>query len=292
MLFEFAVIGGILLGIYYALFAMGLNVVFGAQRIINLAHGDIVVLGGYAAWELYETAHVSPIIAAVVVLPFAIALGFLVHRYLTPRLTRSSDPETLSLILFFGLSQVIEAAASLIFGPNEHSLPTSALPVSSLHLFGESYPGIWWVAVLVSIPMLAVFLWLLYRTPFGLRVRAVMSSASEAATAGIESRLVSGLFFGIGFGLAAAAGTMGIFIFGGIAPTDGVALTITAFAIIVFGSLGNPVGTVIAALIFGVVTQLAQVYAPSWSNLVPYALVILTMLLRPQGLLGRRQRVA
>ncbi len=292
MLFEFAVFGGILLGIYYAFFAMGLNVVFGAQRIVNLAHGDIVVLGGYAAWELYETAHISPILSAVIVMPFAIGLGFLVHRYLTPRLMRTPDPETVSLILFFGLSQVIEAVAAIIFGSNERSLPTTAVPSASLHLLGESYPGIWWVSALVAIPILGVFLWLLYKTSFGLRIRAVMSSQVEAVSAGINSTRVSGLFFGIGFGLAASAGTMGIFIFGGVSPTDGVALTITAFAIIVFGSLGNPVGTVIAALIFGVVTQLAQVYVPSWSNLVPYALVIVTMLVRPQGLLGRKQRVA
>ncbi|MEX6430424.1 branched-chain amino acid ABC transporter permease [Ferrimicrobium acidiphilum] len=292
VLFEFAVFGGLLLGLYYAMFAMGLNVVFGAQRIVNLAHGDLVVLGGYAAWELYETWHISPIVAVVIVLPFAIALGFLVQHFLTPRLMRSADPETLSLILFFGLSQIIEALATIVFGPNERSLPTNAIPVSSLHLLGESYPGIWWVSALVAIPVLGVFLWLLYRTPFGLRVRAVMSSVTEAATAGVNASRVSGLFFGIGFGLAVVAGTVGIFIFGGVSPTAGVALTITAFAIIVFGSLGNPWGTIVAAIIFGVVTQLAQVYLPSWSNLVPYALVILTMLLRPQGLLGRRQRVA
>jgi branched-chain amino acid transport system permease protein len=292
MLFEFAVVGGLLLGLYYAMFAMGLNVVFGAQRIVNLAHGDIVVLGGYAAWELYETWHISPLLAVIIVLPFSIGLGFLVQHYLTPRLMQSVDPETLSLILFFGLSQVIEAIASIIFGPNEHSLPTNAIPSSSLHLFGESYPGIWWVSALVAIPVLGIFLWSLYRTAFGLRIRAVMSSPIEAVTAGVNSGRVSGLFFGIGFGLAAVAGTVGIFIFGGVSPTDGVALTITAFAIIVFGSLGNPWGTLVAALIFGVVSQLVQVYASSWTNLVPYALVIVIMLLRPQGLLGRRQRVA
>jgi len=116
MLFEFAVVGGLLLGLYYAMFAMGLNVVFGAQRIVNLAHGDIVVLGGYAAWELYETWHISPLLAVIIVLPFSIGLGFLVQHYLTPRLMQSVDPETLSLILFFALSQVIEAIASIIFG--------------------------------------------------------------------------------------------------------------------------------------------------------------------------------
>ncbi|WP_201733271.1 branched-chain amino acid ABC transporter permease [Acidithrix sp. C25] len=292
MLFEYAVIGGILLGIFYALLAVGLNVVYGAQKIINLAHGDIIMLGGYGAWELYNTYHISPILSTIIVIPITVLFGYLLNRLIAPRLVKASDPEMLSLILFFGLSEVIQALASLVFGSAERSLPVSSIPTSRLVLFGQGYPATWWVSALVIIPLLAIFVIFLYRTSIGLQVRAVISDSVEAAVAGINSKRVSGIYFGIGFALAACAGVWGVFIFGGVSPTEGTAITITAFAIIVFGSLGNTLGTIAAGIIFGIFYQLAQVYIPSWSNLVPYALVIATMLIRPQGLFGRRQRIA
>ncbi len=292
MLFEYAIVGGILLGIFYALLSVGLNVVFGAQKIINLAHGDIIMLGGYAAWELYQTYKISPIISTVIVVPITVVLGYLLNRLIAPRLAKASDPEMLSLILFFGLSEVIEALSSLVFGNAERSLPVNSIPTAPLKLFGQAYPADWWVSALVAIPLLAIFLLFLYRSSVGLQVRAVISDSVEAAVAGINARRISGLYFGIGFALAACAGVWGVFIFGGVSPTEGPAITVTAFAIIVFGSLGNPIGTLVAGIIFGIFYQLAQVYLPSWSNLVPYALVIVTMLTRPQGLFGRRQRVA
>ncbi len=292
MLFEYAIVGGILLGIFYALLAVGLNVVYGAQKIINLAHGDIIMLGGYSAWELYNTYHISPILSTAIVIPITVALGYALNRLIAPRLIKSSDPEMLSLILFFGLSEVIQALASLVFGNAARALPVNAIPTSRLVLFGQGYSATWWVSASVILPLLGIFLIFLYRTSIGLQVRAVISDSVEAAVAGINAKRISGIYFGIGFALAACAGVWGIFIYGGVSPTEGPAITITAFAIIVLGSLGNTFGTIVAGIIFGIFYQLAQVYIPSWSNLVPYVLVIATMLIRPQGLFGRRQRIA
>jgi len=288
MLFEYSVIAGILLGLFYALMAMGLNLVFGVQRIINLAHGDMVMLGGFAAWELYYGLHVNPILSVIIVIPFTVLLGFVLYYLLIPRLRSAKDLETISLVLFFGVSQATEALAALGFGNNERSMPSGSLPSSPIHFLGQAYQADWFIAAGVSVPILALFFLYLYKTRLGRETRAVMSDANEAASVGIDASRVSAITFGVGLALAAVAGVMAIFIFSGVDPSEGVNLTIIAFAIIVFGSLGNPLGTVVAGILFGIVYQIAQVYLPSWSNLVPYVLVIGTMLLRPQGLLGRR----
>ncbi|MCL5052950.1 branched-chain amino acid ABC transporter permease [Ferrimicrobium acidiphilum] len=291
MLFEYSVIGGILLGLFYALMAMGLNLVFGVQRIINLAHGDIIMLGGFAAWELYYSFHVNPIVSVIIVIPFSVALGFILYYVLIPRLKSAKDFETLSLVLFFGVSQVTEALAALGFGNNQRTMPSNSLPSAPIHLFGQSYQSDWFIAAGVAIPILLLFFLYLYRTKLGRQTRAVMADTDEAASVGIDATRVSAITFGVGLALAAVSGVMAIFVFSGVQASEGVGLTVIAFAIIVFGSLGNPMGTVLAGLLFGVFYQLAQVYLPSWSDLVPYVLVLGTMLIRPQGLLGRRTRV-
>jgi branched-chain amino acid transport system permease protein len=288
----FALVGGLLLGCFYALFAMGLNLIFGVQRIINLAHGDVVMLGGFLTWDLYEGFHVSPILSALVALPLGIAVGFLFHRLVLPRLDRARDVETMSLVLFFGISQVIEALGAIGFGPNERSLPTNAIPSHPIRFLGETFPAYLFVVAAVAVPLLALFVLYLYRTPLGLQTRAVMADPREAQAVGINTRRIAAITFGVGTALAAAAGALAIIVLSGVQPSEGADLTIIAFAIIVFGSLGNPIGTIVAGLIFGVLSQLAQVYLPAWSNLVPYVLVLGTMLLRPEGLFGRRTRVA
>ncbi len=292
MLVEYSIVAGVLLGLFYALMAMGLNLVFGVQRIINLAHGDMVMLGGFGAWELYYGYHLNPVVAIVVMIPITVAVGFGLYYLLIPRLKSAVDFETLSLVLFFGVSQVVEALAALGFGNNERSLPVSSIPSHPVNFLGQPYPADWWVAAGVALPLLAIFFLYLYRTRLGRETRAVMADEHEAVSVGIDAARVSAISFGVGLALAAAAGVLAVFVFGGVDPSEGVGITITAFAIIVFGSLGSPLGTVVGSILFGVAYQLAQVYTPSWSNLVPYVLVIGTMLLRPQGLFGRRTRIA
>lgn len=292
MLFVFAVIAGILFGIYYALLGVGLNLVFGVLKVVNLAHGDMVMLGSYLAFEAYGVWHLNPLWAIAIGVVPAVVLGGALYAGVGPRLARAADPEMLSLVLFFGISQVIEALAAVGFGNNQRSVPASSIGSAPLRILGENYPSNWWVVAGVSALVLASLFTYLYASPAGRATRAVMSSPLEAATVGIDVRKISVMTFGVGAFLAASAGVLGIFLLGGVNPTEGVSITITAFAVIVIGGLGSAPGTVLGGLIFGLATELTQTYAPNWSGLVPYALLLAVMLVRPTGLLGRRARVA
>lgn len=132
----------------------------------------------------------------------------------------------------------------------------------------------------------------LYRTRIGYLTRAVMSRHDEALATGIDVHRVSAVAFGVGIALAAVGGVFAPFMLGSITPAMGVDSTVVSFAVIVMGSLGNPLGTVLGGLIYGVSYMLVQTYLSSWANLLPYLLLIAILLARPNGLLGRRVRLA
>ncbi len=290
MLVEYAVITGIMFGLFFALVALGLNLVFAVLKVINLAHGDFIMLGAYAAYFAYSQANLNPLIAIVaMIIPFA-ALGYALYYLLIPRTMKAADSEMMSLIMFFGLSQVIEAAGFLAFGSSVKSLPNDVFGASSVHILGQAYPTGYVVSAAVCIPALAIVFYLLYRTRLGYATRAVVADPEEAEVAGVSvSRVKLGAFSG-GIVLAGISGALSIFMLSGTSPDVGINVTVTAFAVVVLGSLGNPLGSVVAGPIYGLVLSFAEVYAPSWSGLVPYVLLVVVLLARPAGLLGRSLR--
>jgi branched-chain amino acid transport system permease protein len=145
------------------------------------------------------------------------------------------------------------------------------------------------VASLLAV--LCVYLYL-YRTRLGALTRAVMADREEALSTGIDTHRVSAIAFAIGIALAAIGGVFAPFMLGSITPAIGVEATVTSFAVIVIGSLGNPLGTVLGGIVYGVSYMLMQSYLSSWANLLPYLLLIAILLVRPSGLLGRRVRLA
>jgi len=288
----YALLAGLVFGLYFGLVGLGLNLVFGVMRIVNLAHGDFLMLGAFGAFWLFGIAHVNPIVTAFLALPVFIALGFPLYYLVVPRLLRAKDPEMLSIILFFGMSQVIEALATIGFGPSERSIPGRVLGSGPVSLFGQSLPSAWMVSGVASgLAVLGVYLYL-YRTRLGYLTRAVMVHREEALATGIDVHKVSAIAFGVGLALAAIAGVFAPFMLGSATPAMGVDLNIQSFAVIVVGSLGNPLGTVLGGIVYGVSLMFMQTYFSSWANLLPYLLLILILLVRPSGLLGRQVRLA
>jgi branched-chain amino acid transport system permease protein len=304
---TYTLLAGLLFGLYFSLIGLGLNLVFGVMRIVNLAHGDFVMLGAFLAFWLFNLFAVNPLPSVLAAAAVFLLLGLPLYYLLVPRLLGARDPEMLSFILFFGFSQVIEALAALAFGTSERSIPggtlvrataaiASALGLSyapgPIDLLGQSFPAAWVASGIASaLAVLLVYLYL-YRTRLGMLTRAVMVSREEAVSTGINVHRVSAIAFGLGLALAAVAGVFAPFMLGSITPAMGVDVTITSFAVIVIGSLGNPLGTVLGGLIYGVSYMFMQSYYSSWANLLPYLLLIAVLLLRPAGLLGRQVRRA
>ena len=307
-MFVYSLLAGFLFGLYFSLIGLGLNLVFGVMRIVNLAHGDFLMLGAFVAYWVFTLFSINPVPSVFISFAIFAVVGIPLYYLLVPRLLRGKDPEMLSFILFFGLSQVIEAVATISFGTSERSIPGgelgqamasvesfflgTAVDNGPVEIFGQTFPAAWIVSGFASgLAVLFVYLYL-YRTRIGYLTRAVMVNREEALATGINVHRVSAIAFGVGLGLAALSGVFAPFMLGSITPAMGVDVTVTSFAVIVIGSLGRPLGTVLGGLIYGVSYMLMQSYYSSWANLLPYVLLVAILLVRPSGLLGRQVRRA
>ena len=307
-MFTYSLLAGLLFGLYFSLIGLGLNLVFGVMRIVNLAHGDFLMLGAFLALWLFTLFSINPVPAVAITFVAFLTIGLPLYYLLVPRLLRAKDPEMLSFILFFGLSQVIEAVTTIAFGTSERSIPGDQLgravaavtgffvghevDAGPVELLGQFFPSSWVASGVASgCAVLIVYIYL-YRTRLGYLTRAVMDNRDEAIATGINVHRVSAVAFGIGLGLAAAAGVFAPFMLGSITPAMGAEVTVTSFAVIVIGSLGNPLGTVLGGIVYGISYMFMQSYYSSWANLLPYVLLIAILLVRPSGLLGRRVRRA
>lgn len=289
---AYALATGVIFGLYYALVGVGMNLVFGVMRIVNLAHGDFIMLGAFAAfWLLRGLGLPAPAVVAISFAAFFL-LALPLYYLLVPRLFRSREPEMLSLILFFGLSQVIEALVSTLFGNTERSIPSRLLGGGPVPLLGQTIPYAWAYTGCVSVLMLLGVYVYLYRTRLGRQTRAIMAQREEALAIGIDIHRISAIAFGVGAGLAAVAGVFAPFMLGSFTPSLGIPLDLTAFAVIIIGSLGNPLGTVLGGIIFGVSLMLMRTYLSSFADLLPNLVLIGVLLVKPTGLLGRRVRHA
>jgi branched-chain amino acid transport system permease protein len=305
---TYSLLAGLLFGLYFSLIGLGLNLVFGVMRIVNLAHGDFLMLGAFLAFWLFTLFSVNPVPTVAIAFVVFVVVGLPLYYLLVPRLLRAKDPEMLSFILFFGLSQVIEALATIAFGTSERSIAGDQLgragaavvsffaghkiDAGPIRLLGASFPASWVVSGIASGCVVALVYVYLYRTRLGYLTRAVMDNRDEAIATGIDVHRISAIAFGIGLGLAAAAGVFAPFMLGTITPAMGAEVTVTSFAVIVIGSLGNPLGTVLGGVIYGISYMLMQSYFSTWANLLPYLLLIAILLVRPSGLLGRQVRRA
>ncbi len=287
-----AILSGVVFGCYFTLVGLGLNLIFGVMRIVNLAHGDVVMLGAFAAFWLFALLGLHPLISSVIVLGIFALLGLPVYYLIVPRLLAARDSEMLSIILFFGVQQIIEAIATIAFGTSERSIPGRVLGRGPLHLLGQALPVAWVVSAAVSLVAVALVYLYLYRSRVGTLTRAVMVNRDEALASGINVHHVSALAFAIGVALAGLAGVFSPFMLGSATPAMGGDVNLAAFAVIVIGSLGDPRGTMLGGLIYGVALMLMQTYMSAWANLLPNLLLIAVLLVRPTGLLGRQVRRA
>lgn len=282
------VVSGLLLSGTYALVAMGLNLQYGVARIMNLANGEVLVLGALAAFWLYSTSLVSPLLTVVLAAPAAFVGNWLIYRFLLlPLVRRSKDRgqlEVNAILATFGMSFFLIGVMVSIEG-GFFVYKYLSEPVS---IIGSTTSLNRVVAFLIAVAIAgALYLWL-NRTRPGVAVRAVAVSTEASGLVGINVDRISALAFGLGGAIAAVGGAL-ISTFITLDASIGVVFTMKALIIVIMGGVGEIRGAVVAALILGLVeTGVATLVDPGLTLAAAYLIFLLVLLFRPQGLFGRR----
>jgi branched-chain amino acid transport system permease protein len=277
-----AIVQGVFLGGLYALFACGLSLMFGVMRIINLAHGDLAVVGAFGVWMVATQWHVSPFIALLPVLPAMLLLGYILHRTMLARSLRSG-PLT-PLLTTFGLAIVIQNALLQIFSPDVHSLGSLAGSISTgswrlTSQFSVPYLGV--LVLAVAILLLGILQFALQHTGFGREMRATAQDPETAELVGVPASSVYARATAIAVATAALAGAF-LAIHSTFDPSSGPTQLIFAFEAVVIGGLGSIWGTLIGGVVLGIAQTIGAIIDPQYSILAGH-LVFLVVLASPRG---------
>ncbi len=278
------VVSGILSGGLYAMVALGLALIFGVMRVINIAHGPLLMLGAYATFFLYHRFGMNPFLTVPLSMAALFVVGMLLQRSLIFRVVDA--PELSSLLLTFGISIALVNLAQLAFTSDLRAVEyiTGAWLVGGLAL---SKPRVIAFAFAAGVTALAfVFL---QRTRLGKAIRATSQSREVAMVCGIDVARIHMITFGLASALAAAGGSL-LAVIVAIQPEMGQVWTFKSFLVIVLGGAGNYPGALLGGMLLGLVEQLASLFLTTQlSEVVAYVLLVLVLLVRPTGLLGGRQ---
>jgi branched-chain amino acid transport system permease protein len=278
-------IQGALLGGFYALFAIGLSMSFGIMRLVNIAHGDLIVLSAYVALVVVQATGLDPFLSLVVVLPAMFALGYALQRgLLNFTLAGGLLPP---LLVTFGISIIVQNALLQGFGAYDHRLQVGALETASLHLGGEISVGVFPLLVFaVAVLGIGSLQLLFYRTRLGRSFRAVSDDADTAELMGIDNRKLYALALAIAMIFTALAGVLfGIRTI--FAPLSGPIRLILAFEAVIIGGLGSMWGTLIGGIVLGVAQAIGAALDPTWQILAGHLAFLAILIVRPSGLFPR-----
>jgi branched-chain amino acid transport system permease protein len=281
------VIAGLLLGGLYALIAMGLSLQYGVARVLNISHGEFIMLGGMTTWTLYTVFGLNPLLSLAICGPLAFLLGFIIHRTLFKRLlSTSASPaifESNSMLASFGLLFIIKNLASIYWGPEIRGYSYLRFPVSlGGALFGANRLVTLGVAIIIG----AAFYFFVARTRMGKAIRAAAQDPATAGLMGVNINTVLALCFGLGAALAAIAGVL-ISVSYPVNVEMGMEYTIIAIIVVVLGGLGSIPGSFIGGFVLGVVGSIVTSIDPLLSLAAYYTIFILLLLVRPTGIMGK-----
>ncbi|MGW7166430.1 branched-chain amino acid ABC transporter permease [Streptomyces sp. NPDC054884] len=277
-----ALVQGLFLGGLYALFACGLSLLFGVLRIINLAHGDLAVLGAFGVWFVSDRTGVSPFLALLVVLPLMLALGYVLQRAVLARSLRGG--ELTPLLTTFGLAIVLQNALLQIFSPDVRSLGPSvgSLSTGSWRITDQlSVPYLGVLILAVAVAVLGGLQFVLRHTGFGREMRATAQDPDTAALVGVPAASVYARATAIAVAVAALAGTF-LAVHSTFDASSGPAQLIFAFEAVVIGGLGSLWGTLTGGVVLGIAQTLGAQIDPQYSILAGH-LVFLVILAGPRG---------
>lgn len=278
-------IQGALLGGFYALFAIGLSMSFGIMRLVNIAHGDFIVLAAYVGLIAVQGTGLSPFLSLVIVVPVMFLLGYALQRgLLNFTLSGGLLPP---LLVTFGISVIIQNGLLQGFGAYDHRLQEGAIETASLRLPGGINVGVYPLVVFaVAVLGIGALQLLFYGTRLGRAFRAVSDDADTAELMGIDNRKLYALALGIAMIFTAIAGVLS-----GIRtifdPAAGPIRLILAFEAVIIGGLGNFWGTLIGGMVLGIAQAVGAALNPNWQILAGHIAFLVILILRPSGLFPR-----
>ena len=281
------VVSGVMQGGVYAMFAVGLTLIFGVMRIINAAHGEMVMMGAYMTWASFFYLGINPLLSLVLTLPVAFLFGVAVQKLLLNAAVGA--PELTGLLITFGLGLTMIYTVELIFTTDFRTIPYApgTIQLTSTIAVGRNRMISFAMAVVIS---LAVYLFLKLAR-LGKAVRATALNAEVAMVCGINVRRIYLVTTGLAAALAVAGGAL-VSIQFGFNPETGVVYTLQAFAIVILGGRGNYVGALIGGLMLAVLENLVSLMVPNGTAMVElaaYGLMIFVLLIRPGGLMGVKE---
>ena len=287
LLFDILVTGLITGGIY-ALVALGLNLQYGLMRVLNVAHGEFLMLGAYVTYSLHMGWGANPLLTILVTGPAAFVAGLVLHRLLYARVLGQAEAreaiESRSLLLSFGLLFVLQNTALLVWSADLQGYSYLATP---LHVLGAVFPANRVLAAGVALGLSVAFYVYLRRSLVGKAIRALMGEPEGAQLVGVNLTRLHGICFGLGVAMAAVTGSLISMLFE-LTPFVGLPYTVTALVVVILGGLGNVAGSLLAALLLGVVETVGVYFASSDIRLISsYAVLSLILILKPSGLFGR-----
>ncbi|HEY5725678.1 MAG TPA: branched-chain amino acid ABC transporter permease [Methylomirabilota bacterium] len=277
------IVSGLLAGALYAMVALGLGLIFGVMRVLNVAHGPLLMLGAYITYGLFSAVGLNPYLSLLVSMPVVFVIGVGLQHFLVRRVVDA--PELSSLLLTFGISIALVNVAQLAFTSDLRSVEF----ITGSFLIGPfAFSKARVIACLFAAGITALAFLFLQKTRLGKAIRAVSQSREVAQVCGINVHRIHLLAFGLASALAAAGGTL-MTVMIAIQPEMGAVYTFKSFLVIVLGGAGNYPGALLGGLLLGLVEQLASLFLTTQVNeAVAYVLLVLVLLLRPTGLLGGR----
>jgi branched-chain amino acid transport system permease protein len=280
---------GLITGGVYALVALGLNLQYGLMRILNIAHGEFLMLGAFITYTVHVASGLSPLLMLPVAFALMMAIGVGVHRLTFRKLARTSPNvdvfEARGLMVAFGLMFIAQNTAQIIWGADLRGYDYLTNPVQ---VAGAQFAGNKLLLFVLSLAFSVALIVLLKMTLLGKGVRALMQSPTGAQLVGIDTQRLHPIMFGVGLGLSGVAGVLLSMTYT-ITPAMGEPYTVTALIVITLGGFGSMTGALVGGLALGVIEALGMHFtSPSLKSLLSYAIFIAVLLWRPNGLFNKR----
>ena len=282
-----SIVQGVLVGGLYAMFAAGLSLIFGVMRLVNIAHGDFVVLAAYLALVVTQALGLGPLASLIVIAPLMALIGYGLQRWL---LNRTLGDDLLPpLLVTFGLSVIIQNGLLEVFSPDSRKLQAGAIETATIPLTPDLSIGVLpLLQFVVAVAMIGALQALFYRTSWGRAFRATSDDQSTVQLVGVDNRHVFGLAMGLCLAVVAVAGVF-LAVRANFDPSMGPARLIFGFEAVIIGGLGNLWGTLAGGVVLGVAQAIGAKIDPGWQLLAGHLAFLVVLAVRPEGFFPRVQ---